>query len=122
MVEQPAPIILTDVQNPTLEIEGGNDAGPENNHFVIGFVLIGFAILCVWTLEEFCCLMGIFSLVGGFISIISGLNRTYNWRKENDITKWTTSEIVSLVLISIIMIPILLLIVVVIMEDVGPFF
>jgi hypothetical protein len=122
MVEQPAPIILTDVQNPTLEIEGDNDAGPENNHFVIGFVLIGFAILCVWTLEEFCCLMGIFSLVGGFISIISGLSRTYNWRKENDITKWTTSEIVSLVLISIIMIPILLLIVVVIMEDVGPFF
>ena len=81
MVEQPAPIILTDVQNPTLEIEGDNDAGPENNHFVIGFVLIGFAILCVWTLEEFCCLMGIFSLVGGFISIISGLSRTYNWRK-----------------------------------------
>ena len=119
MNDEPAPIILTDVQNPTLEIKGDNDSDPGNNHFVIGFVLIGFAILCVWTLEEFCCLMGFFSLVGGFISIISGLSRTYNWRKENDITKWTTSEIVSVVLISIIMIPILLLIMVVIVEDIA---
>ena len=61
MVEQPAPIILTDVQNPTLEIEGDNDAGPENNQFVIGFVLIGYSfclLVVLLTCKRPICFLG----------------------------------------------------------------
>ena len=122
MVEQPEPIILTEKSTPALQIIENVVVNPGKDLSLLGCVLIFCSIPMFWALDEFCCLMGLLSLLGGFIFIIIGLNRTYNWRKENDITKWTTSEIVSLVLISIIMIPILLLIVVVIMEDVGPFF
>ena len=118
MVEQPAPIILTDNSTPALQIIDNVVVDPGRDRLVVGNILISCSILMFWTLDEFCCLVGLLCLLGGFISIISGLSRTYTWKKENDITKWTTSEIVSMVLISIIMIPILLLIVVVIMEDI----
>ena len=48
MNDEPKPVILTDVQNPTLEISRDNNDDPGNTHFVIGFILIGFAILCMF--------------------------------------------------------------------------
>ena len=107
MNDEPAPIILTDVQNPTLEIKGDNDSDPGNNHFVIGLILIGFAILCMLQMDEFCCLMGFLSLLSGFGFLFSANFKTYNWRKENDIKKWTTGEIVSVIFIGIILVLIL---------------
>ena len=97
MNDEPAPIILTDVQNPTLEISGNNDSDPGNNHFVTGFVLIVCSIPMFLTLNEFCCLMGFLSLVSGFGYLFSANFKTYNWRKENDIKKWTTGEIISVI-------------------------
>ena len=55
MNDEPEPIILTDVQNPTLEISGDNNDDPGNNHFVIGFVLICCSIPMFLALDEFCC-------------------------------------------------------------------
>lgn len=81
MNNEPEPVILTDVKNPTLEINWNND-DPGNTHFVIGFILIGFAILCIWTLEEFCCLMGIFSLVSGFGFLFSASIKTHIGEKK----------------------------------------
>ena len=107
MNDEPAPIILTDVQNPTLEIKGDNDSDPGNNHFVIGFVLICCSIPMFWALDEFCCLMGFLSLVSGFGFLFSANFKTYNWRKENDIKKWTTGEIISVIFIGVILILVL---------------
>ena len=107
MNDEPEPIILTDVQNGTLEISGDNDGDPGNNHFVIGFILIGFGILCLFQMDEFCCLMGFLSLVSGFGFLFYGNINTYNWRKENDIKKWTIGEIISVIFIGIMLVLIL---------------
>ena len=102
MNDEPKPVILTDVQNPTLEISGDNNDGPGNTHFVIGFILIGFAILCMFQMDEFCCLMGFLSLVSGFGFLFSANIKTYNWRKEKDIKRWTAGEVISVFFIGVI--------------------
>ena len=107
MNDEPAPIILTDVQNPTLEIKGDNDSDPGNDHFVIGFVLIVCSIPMFLTLDEFCCLMGFLSLISGFGFLFSGNMKTYNWRKEKDIKKWTTGEVISVFFIGFLLILVL---------------
>ena len=107
MNDEPEPVILTDVQNPTLEISGNNDDDPGNYHFVLGFVLIFCSIPMFWTLDEFCCLMGFLSLVSGFGFLFYANINTYNWRKENDIKKWTTGEIISVIFIGIILVLVL---------------
>ena len=105
MNDEPEPVILTDVQNPTLEISGNN--GDDPGHFVLSFVLIFCSIPMFWTLDEFCCLMGFLSLVSGFGFLLFANINTYNWRKENDIKEWTTGEIITLIFIVIILVIIL---------------
>ena len=107
MSDEPEPVILTGVQDATLEISEDNDSNPGNNDFVIGFVLIVCSIPMFLALDEFCCLMGFLSLVSGFGFVFSANIKTYNWRKEKGIKRWTVGEVISVFFIGVILILIL---------------
>ncbi|MFL2976399.1 MAG: hypothetical protein ACJZ49_02490 [Candidatus Thalassarchaeaceae archaeon] len=107
MEEGPKPIILTENPKIPIQIEEKTSGDPGNNHFVIGFVLICCSIPMFLALDSFCCLMGFLSLVSGFGFLFYANINTYNWRKENDIKKWTTGEIISVIFIGIIFVLIL---------------
>ena len=57
------------------------------------------------TLDEFCCLMGLLALVGGFAFLGTGFQKTRNWRKENDNKKWTIGEFLVVVVLTVFLIP-----------------
>ena len=103
MNDEPEPIILTDVQNPTLEISGDKNDDPGKDHFVIGFVLCGITILCIPIMSDFCCLVGFLTFVSGVGFLISANSKTYAWRKENEIKKWTTGEIFTVFLTGVLL-------------------
>ena len=107
MSDEPEPVILTGVQDATLEISEDNDSNPGNNDFVIGFVLIVCSIPMFLALDEFCCLMGLLSLVSGCGFVFSANIKTYNWRKEKGIKRWTVGEVISVFFIGVIFILIL---------------
>ena len=106
MEEGPKPIILTENPKIPIQIEEKTSGDPGKDSIVIGFVLIFCSIIMFSTLDEFCCLMGLLVLVGGFAFLGSGFNKTRNWRKENDNKKSTIGEILVLILLSVFLIPI----------------
>ena len=110
MEEGPKPIILTENPKIPIQIEEKTSGDPGKDSIVIGFVLIICSIIMFSTLDEFCCLMGLLALVGGFAFLGSGFQKTRNWRKENDNKKWTIGEILVLILLSVFLIPLLILI------------
>jgi polyferredoxin len=105
MEEGPKPIILTENPKIPIQIEEKTSGDPGKNSIFIGFVLIFCSIIMFSTLDEFCCLMGLLALVGGFAFLGSGFQKTHNWRKENDNKKWTIGEILVLILLSVFLIP-----------------
>ena len=105
MEEGPKPIILTENPKIPIQIEEKTSGDPGKDSIVIGFVLIFCSIIMFSTLDEFCCLMGLLVLVGGFAFLGSGFNKTRNWRKENDNKKSTIGEILVLILLSVFLIP-----------------
>ncbi len=108
MEERPEPIILTDSPKIPIQVQEEENSNPGNDSLILGFVLLFSSILMFSTLDEFCCLMGFLALIGGFVFLVSGLNKSYNWRKENDIKKWTKGEILVFVLLSVFGIPLVL--------------
>ena len=106
MEEGPKPIILTENPKIPIEIEQKTSGDPGKDSILIGFVLIICSIIMFSTLDEFCCLMGLLALVGGFAFLGSGFQKTRNWRKESDNKKWTIGEILVLILLSVFLIPI----------------
>ena len=105
MEEGPKPIILTENPKIPIQIEEKTSGDPGKNPIFIGFVLIFCSIIMFSTLDEFCCLMGLLALVGGFAFLGTGFQKTHNWRKENDNKKWTIGEILVLILLSVFLIP-----------------
>ena len=105
MEEGPKPIILTENPKIPIQIEEKTSGDPGKDSIVIGFVLIICSIIMFSTFDEFCCLMGLLALVGGFAFLGSGFQKTHNWRKENDNKKWTIGEILVLILLSVFLIP-----------------
>ena len=110
MEEGPKPIILTENPKIPIQIEEKTSGDPGKDSIFIGFVLIFCSIIMFSTLDEFCCLMGLLALVGGFAFLGSGFQKTRNWRKENDNKKWTIGEILVLILLSVFLIPLVTLI------------
>tara|TARA_B100001564_G_C20649927_1_gene676322 strand:+ start:1292 stop:1645 length:354 start_codon:yes stop_codon:yes gene_type:complete len=110
MEEGPKPIILTENPKIPIQIEEKTSGDPGKDSIVIGFVLIICSIIMFSTFDEFCCLMGLLALVGGFAFLGSGFQKTRNWRKENDNKKWTIGEILVFILLSVFLIPLLILI------------
>ena len=97
MEERPEPIILTDSPKIPIQVEEEENSNPGKDSMILGFVLLFSSILMFSTLDEFCCLMGFLALIGGFVFLLSGSSKTYQWRKENDIKKWTIGEILVVV-------------------------
>ncbi len=97
MEERPEPIILTDSPKIPIQVEEEENSNPGKDSMILGFVLLFSSILMFSTLDEFCCLMGFLALIGGFVYLLSGSSKTYQWRKENDIKKWTIGEILVVV-------------------------
>ena len=98
MGEKPEPIILTDSPKIPIQVEEEN-SNPGKDSMILGFVLLFSSILMFSTLDEFCCLMGLLALIGGFVFLVSGANKTYQWRKENDIKRWTIGETLVVVVV-----------------------
>ena len=105
MEEGPKPIILTENPKIPIQIEEKTSGDPGKDSIVIGFGLIFCSIIMFSTLDEFCCLMGLLVLVGGFAFLGTGFQKTRNWRKENDNKKWTIGEILVVVVLTAFGIP-----------------
>ena len=105
MEEGPKPIILTENPKIPIQIEEKTSGDPGKDSIVIGFVLIICSIIMFSTLDEFCCLMGLLALVGGFAFLGTGFQKTRNWRKENDNKKWTIGEFLVVVVLTVFLIP-----------------
>ena len=101
----PKPIILTENPKIPIEIEQKTSGDPGKDSIFIGFVLIICSIIMFSTLDEFCCLMGLLALVGGFAFLGTGFQKTRNWRKENDNKKWTIGEFLVVVVLTVFLIP-----------------
>ena len=105
MEQEPNAIILTEAPIIPIQTEEKTNGNPGKASFVIGFVLIFSSIFMFFTLNEFCCLIGVLALVIGVVFLGIGFQETRNWRKENDNKKWTMGEILMIVLLSVFGIP-----------------
>ena len=105
MEEEPKAIILTEAPIIPIQTEEKTNGNPGKASFVIGFVLIFSSIFMFFTLNEFCCLIGVLAFVIGVVFLGIGFQETRNWRKENDNKKWTMGEILVIVLLSVFGIP-----------------
>ncbi|MBA46222.1 MAG: hypothetical protein CMB31_06515 [Euryarchaeota archaeon] len=99
MGEKPEPIILTDSPKIPIQVEEKENSNPGKDSLVFGFIFLVSSIIMFSTLDEFCCLMGLLALISGCVFLVSGVDKTRKWRKENDIKKWTIGEILVAVLL-----------------------
>ena len=99
MDEGPKPIILTqEMRSSSKEVKIETSKDPGRDNVVLGLVLVIGSAFMFSTLDEFCCMLGFLSLVGGLVLIFNGLTKTKNWRKENDTQEWTITQIIFIIL------------------------
>ena len=98
MDEGPKPIILTQEMRSSKEVKIETSKDPGRDNSVLGLALVIGSAFMFSTLDEFCCMLGLLSFVGGLVLIFNGLMKTKNWRKENDTQERTITQIIFIII------------------------